>query len=472
MRFRWVSTIFGICLLASAGRASAETAGLLSAGAARVDITPRVNQVPKDEVVLNRLFARALVISNGHTCAVLVGIDQGVARNDVVSAATKGIRKVTGCPLSNIIISATHTHSGSTVFGPGGFPRPSRVATAIVVAVKTAEEKMRPARLGFGTEELDLNVNRDYFTHGQWLQGPNQSGPSDKTLAVMEVLDTSGEPIGVYMNYAMHPISFFLSGAISPAFPGAASRYIENQYPGSVAIFVQGASGNQNPNLLAPMMHLLAVRTGEPWWKNTQITAPPPWLDEASSHNAVTQMFSAVKRPVPSIRLQSYEAALKVEHQLDTAQGVIIGQTALNAMLYDIPVLQSHAVIAGARTEFECPGRDRLDGKNPVREGKRPPYANGAPVLIKEGVLRLGNTYIDWVDGEVYSQISTRLKHDAPAKDVMMTTLANGAANSGYIYSNNADDHLTFQVISSRLKPGCAENKIVATGLSLIDRLQ
>lgn len=471
MHHRWVSLIVTLSVLIANGTVMAADAGPLRAGAARVDITPEPAQIPQDEFVLDRVFVRALVISNGHTCSVLVGMDQGISQNDVVAAATKGIVEATGCPESNVVISATHTHSGSTVFGPGGYPRADRVADAVVKAATEAKARLRPARIGFGTAKVDLNVNRDYFTHGQWLQGPNEDGVSDKTLAVMEVLGMDGQPIAVYMNYAMHPIAFFLSGAISPSFPGAASRYIEGQYPGSVAIFVQGASGNQNPNLAAPMEHLLAVRTGKPWWNDTRITAPPPWLDEAQEHNAVTRMFDAMNSPVPPERRAAYQAAIKVEDELDTAQGVILGQTALNTMLDSIRVLQGDAVIAGASTSFECPGRDRLDARNPVRQGQLPPYANGAPVVIKEGVLRLGNTYIDWVDGEVYSEISLRLKHEAPVKDLMMTTLANGAANSGYIYSDDSDTHLTFQVIGSRLKPGCAEGKIVGTGLELISRL-
>jgi neutral ceramidase len=47
-------------------------------------------------------------------------------------------------------------------------------------------------------------------------------------------------------------------------------------------------------------------------------------------------------------------------------------------------------------------------------------------------------------------------------------TLANGRANSGYIYSNEAATHLTFQVIGSRLKPGCAEDAIVHAAVDLM----
>src|SRR5207244_7571063 len=70
----------------------------------------------------------------------------------------------------------------------------------------------------------------------------------DKTLAVVDFLGNDNVPIGVYMNYAMHPINFYLSGVISADFPGEASRYVEDLFDNrTVAIFSQGASGDQNP---------------------------------------------------------------------------------------------------------------------------------------------------------------------------------------------------------------------------------
>ena len=47
-------------------------------------------------------------------------------------------------------------------------------------------------------------------------------------------------------------------------------------------------------------------------------------------------------------------------------------------------------------------------------------------------------------------------------------SLANGGGNSGYIYPDDAYHHLTFQVIGSRLKPGCAEDGIIDAALNLM----
>src|SRR5262249_35496420 len=125
------------------------------------------------------------------------------------------------------------------------------IADAVVQAATDAKARLAPAKIGYGKTNVDLNVNRDLFNSKlEWRQQPNPAGPSDKTLSVVEVLGEDYKPIGVYMNYAMHPINFYLRGVISADFPGEASRYVEDFYHnGMVAIFSQGTSGDQNPAL-------------------------------------------------------------------------------------------------------------------------------------------------------------------------------------------------------------------------------
>ena len=57
----------------------------------------------------------------------------------------------------------------------------------------------------------------------------------------------------------------------------------------------------------------------------------------------------------------------------------------------------------------------------------------------------------------------------APLADTVVVTLANGMANSGYIPNDAAFGAYTFQVLSSRLKPGCAETAIVNGWLDLLE---
>ena len=53
--------------------------GPFRAGAEKVDITPTADKMPKQYLgVLDKLYARAIVIDNGHTSAALISLDAGV----------------------------------------------------------------------------------------------------------------------------------------------------------------------------------------------------------------------------------------------------------------------------------------------------------------------------------------------------------------------------------------------------------
>jgi neutral ceramidase len=443
--------------------------GPFQAGAAKVEITPPQTALPPGSTVRDPLFVRAIVISNGNTCAALVGADQGGLPGDLVERATKKAADATGCSAQNFVVSATHTHSGGTgPMGFGGKPDANQVEAAIVSSVTRAKAQLQPATMGFGTTQVYLNVNRDLFDGQKWYQAPNPNGPSDKTLSVLEFLGADKRPIAVYMNYAMHPIDFYLTGVISADFAGEASRYIEKRYVKSVAIFAQGASGDQNPAILRPLFKALGYRTRTDYMTDDRVDATPVAKALSQELNANARLIQALKDPVPDKDLPAYREALAEDGEFVASMGATVGESAIEVMKNKTPYTDSTGVIWSGQTTFSCPGRDRLD--NSAREGVLPPYKDGADVAITVGVLRLGDLYIASVNGEVYSDIAARLKREAPESKLMVSTLANGMANSGYIYSNEASSHLTFQVIGSRLKPGCAEDRIVQTGLDLITK--
>jgi hypothetical protein len=145
----------------------------------------------------------------------------------------------------------------------------------------------------------------------------------------------------------------------------------------------------------------------------------------------------------------------------------MIGSSAVRVMRESIEPV-GHARIWAGQETVSCPGRVRLDAANPARENVFPGYKDGPDVNLKIGLLRLGDINFVTVNGEVYSEIGMRLTAEAPANNTVVVTLANGSANAGYIYADKAYSHLTFQVIGSRLKPGCAEGKIVATAIKLM----
>ena len=71
--------------------------------------------------------------------------------------------------LALLLIAAVHSQSaspGRLRAGGGvgqGPPTAKTVADALVEPITAAKAKLAPARIGFGTTRVDLNVNRDLF---------------------------------------------------------------------------------------------------------------------------------------------------------------------------------------------------------------------------------------------------------------------------------------------------------------------
>ena len=437
----------------------------LRVGAARVDITPASDTAnpPSGKYAHEKLYARAIVLDNGTTRAVLIGADQGGLSEEIWQAASKQIAAELTCPIENIVMSATHTHSG---WGPGGFPGvrglqpdpnapPPPIVGQIIDAVRQAKANLQPASVGFGTGSSYLNVNRDAVdpvTH-LWTQAPNLEGASDKTVAVVDFRAPNGEPIAVYMNYAMHPVNGFLSGITSADFAGATSRYVEQAFDDkTVAVFVQGASGDQNPLYLRTGTNAMASRGGIPITGYVMTREP-------------------VEAPVRDGKVKAGPVDPKVRDMLERvmdSEGVLLGEEVIR-IVTNIKRMEASPSITAAQKTVTCPGRKRTDT---AREGTPGSYEEGAPVNIRLGVLRIGTVALTSVDAEVYSPIAQRLKRESPLADTMMVTLANGRADSGYIPNDTAFGALTFQVLGSKLKPGCAETEIVNGLVDLIATTQ
>jgi neutral ceramidase len=430
----------------------------LKAGAARVDITPPVNPAypPSGKYDHEKMYVRAIVLDNGETRAALVGADLPDITNPIWSGAAPVIAKELNCPVENLILSPTHSHSAC----PSGPPPPpfnqipvESTVKAIVNAVQMAKAKLQPARVGFGTGAAYLNVNRDAINRETrlWTQAANLEGPSDKTLAVVTITDLNGAPIAGYMNYPMHAIDGFLTGITTADFPGAACRWVERAFKSDmVMIYTQGASGDQNPLWLRPGTNALASKTGV----------------KMTGYEMVREKIEAPLRDgsLPHGKLDP-EVADNLERWID-ALGLILGEEAIRVMT-NIDKQYSDVRIWGSQKIITLPGRKRT---NTGREGEPGIYEDGPPVNIRLGLLGIGNIALTSIDSEIYNIFAQHLKKASPMTNTVMVTNSNGRTNSGYIIDDAAYGRNTFQVLGNRLKPGNAEQGIVGGLLDLIQQ--
>ncbi len=434
-------TLLGTVL--AVGRAVAQEVPSLQAGAAKVDITPGTLP-PGSRGVLDRLYARAIVLDNGRAKAALVTVDAGAISTEMWRRLSERAQRELRIGERNFLLTATHTHSAP-------FVRDDDYEDRIFEAVRGAAARLRPARMAFGTGTSWINVNRNLIDpeNRRWWEGPNYEGISDKTVGVVRFETPAGEPIGVYYNYAVHPVITGTLDMVSADIPGAASNYIEASLGGgAVAVWSSGASGDQNPIFFNQTYELREIRIRDYASRGEDIS------------NAMPPGGEGLDRSNPRIQL-----LLNQQKQINGALGLMLGEEVLHVMRSSLQRPQEGIAIRGATKSVTCPGRRRLDQG---RAGYPGTYEDAEPVSLQLSLLQIGDVVIGGVDGEVFNLIAQRFKRESPIKNTMMATLTNGMARSGYIPHDAAYAQHTFEVLSSRLKPGCAEDAIVDGLLDLV----
>jgi neutral ceramidase len=418
--------------------------GSLRVGAAKVDVTPAQSELPKNYLgILDHLYSRAIVIENGNATAALITVDAGGVPDAIWKGVTEQLEKELKIPVVNVMLTATHTHSAPGQQAAGYIQK-------IVESVRIAKQRLAPARIGYGTGVSYINVNRNIIDPKtrRWWEGPNYEGPSDKTVAVIKFETPAGEPIAVYYNYAMHGVAAGQLDLVSGDAPGTTSRYIEDSLDDKViALWSSGAAGDQNPIYFQQTYDLREIRIKDYAKRGEDIS------------NAMPPGGQGLDRNDPKVA-----KLMNQQKQMILSMGQFLGEEVLHVMR-GMERTQPDARIQGSVKTVTCPGRERL---NSGRAGFAGEYKDGAPVDIRLSLLRMGDIRIGGVNAEVFNPIAQRLKKESPYAATMMATLTNGSARSGYIPNDSAYGQYTFEVLSSRLKPGCAETSIANGILDLM----
>jgi len=236
----------------------------LSAGVARIDITPLVGfpmggyaerQQPST-AIHDPLLATILVLKTDSLTLAIVSCDlRSFPSERVVTLARE--RHLA----DHVLIAATHNHSGPITWEDKSWPSAERswfkeTEDKILAAIENARSKMFQARISSGSDEIYFGHNRR-LVHGDakvtmlWRNAERKpTSPIDPTLGVIRLDDETGAPRAILVNYACHAVVLGPDNrAISADYPGYLSRRIERELPGAVCLFVQGGAGDINPYL-------------------------------------------------------------------------------------------------------------------------------------------------------------------------------------------------------------------------------
>lgn len=184
------------------------------------------------------LFIRALVLEKGATRFAIVSVDN-LGWPAVLGNKSRALIK--SIPPENVLIAATHTHSGPDAYG---FPDQSGKALAdlpylekcvkqLAEAVEEAVKRLQPAQLKVAVGEAKGKIAFNYYADELY----------DPRCGVIQALTVSGKPIATLVNYAIHPeVIGSNRGILSPDLCGPLYDKIEAK-TGGMALFLNGAQG-------------------------------------------------------------------------------------------------------------------------------------------------------------------------------------------------------------------------------------
>jgi len=184
------------------------------------------------------LTTRAVVFQHGETMVAVVSVDLLGFPSVLADRVRKQVSRI---PAENILVAATHNHSGPDCYafpdGKGGHTGDleymDSVCNESAAAINAAIDNLKPAKLRIATGEAKGKIAYNYYAPDLY----------DRRMSVIQAIGEDDKPIVTLVNYAIHPEVLGPGvGILSPDLVGPLCDTIESN-TGGKAIFVNGALG-------------------------------------------------------------------------------------------------------------------------------------------------------------------------------------------------------------------------------------
>jgi hypothetical protein len=449
---------------------NSNTAGL-RAGAASVDITPKRFPVlvnggfieSRATRATDPLHARSLVLDDGSTRIAITVVDTCMMPRDLIDRAKEIAHTKTGIPVSQMLVSATHTHSAPAVMGALGCPADTAYAADLIPliadAITKAASNLEPARAGwakvddhehtfcrrwirrpdkliedpFGQKNVRANMHPGY-------QNPDAiapSGPVDPALTVLSIQSKSGRPLALLANYSMHyygasPVSSDYFGRFASTLGKLVAANDKEAGSPFVAIMSQGTSGDQM------------------------------WMDYGKPK--VEQGIDAYAAAVAQSAFRAYQSIKYVD--------------ALTIASAEQTITLDRRTPDNSRLTWAREVVAQMNKRNGIPNSLTEVYAQEAIFLhdqprreLKLQAFRIGDLGITAIPNEVFAITGLKLKAQSPLNLTMNIELANGS--EGYIpppEQHALGGYTTWPARTAALEVE-AEPKIVEALLSLLEKV-
>ncbi|MCA9412994.1 MAG: neutral/alkaline non-lysosomal ceramidase N-terminal domain-containing protein [Candidatus Omnitrophica bacterium] len=439
------------------------------AGFSEVDITAPVGfrmsgyfQERFSTGVKDPLYARSMVLKQGDTQVALVFCDLIGVPLAVTEQARQGASHATGIPKENILIAATHSHTGPLFFNArreyfheqaiaehGSDPHEavdyeSKLIADMVAGIQEAQSNLQPVNLQTGSTRVEgLSFNRRFHMKDGTVRfnpGRNNpdivrpAGPIDPEMSLL-FLETkeSEQPIAAFTVFALHLDT--TGGALFSAdYPFYLHEKLREKYGEKFySIFGPGTCGDINHINVhqesSQKKGLEAERIGNALAEEV--------LQAVTKLESLASPSLAVRQAVIQAPLQKY-----TEEEIEEAQ-----ENMKRIGTKDLPFLEQ--VRAYKILDLQA--------------------FKGETYPLEVQAIRLGKeTAIVGLPAEIFVEIGLRIKEESPFQDTIVVELCNDSL--GYIPTEKAFKEGSYETVNSCVQPGVGET-LAATAIELLDQL-
>jgi hypothetical protein len=418
----------------------------LLVGVGKTDITPELG-TPLEGYYIERLstnvhdqlYAKAMVLNDGEESLVIIIVD-------LIDVAPLGFREARmrihnefNVPASNIVISATHTHTGP-VFNDD---YEKWIATRIFDATKIAFQNLQPAiiKSGIGKEE-NVSFHRRYMMKDGTVKfnpgalNPDivrPMGPIDPDVGILYLETPSGKPIAIMVNFAIH-LDTVGGTEISADFPYFLDQVLRKLLGEETMVFFGfGTCGNVNHfNVKSP-------ETLKGFGRAERI-------GYALSASVIREFPALEKSEISRISSESEVLYLKIPEY----SGEQVAIANMNAK---------------KESDHESSTPEIREAMKILKIQER----KGEPIEAEVQAFGLGDVGIVALPGEIFVELGLEIKKRSPFKHTFILTLSNNSI--GYVPNAEAFDYGAYEVEVSEIAKGEGE-RLVESSVELLNRMK
>ncbi len=401
----------------------------LLAGASQISITPRKSIFLAGYPHVRRystgehdpLLSSALYLESASERVIFIANDIIYVPKTLVARARDRISSKVGIPAGNILISATHTHSGPKTVNPLATEADEAVPPAdtdyltfledqIVQAGINAARNPKPAEIGLAVADATgVGTNRR-----------DPAGTKDLSVPVMLVRDIKHHPLAAMLVCSMHPTVLHEdSTLISGDFPGLARQQLQQTVLGSdcPVLYHTGPAGNQSPR------HVTRSNTFSEARRLGKILADAAAkvLPKIEYHR---QVDLACRHGFAELPLRTFPSEREAQAKLENATSRLRHLRESNAARTEVRTAEVDGFGA----------QETLTLSRAAAQGRLAPAAKSCMPAEIQAILIGPWTFVAW-QGELFVEFALEVKSRCP--NTFLISYANGELQ-GYLVTNEA----------------------------------